>query len=267
MLVCERWFIVIDLFPLTASLSPSPWTYIPCSKYRGLRVDRRLVESWRESEFPALTKRCELTSPALVLCPGFSIWTNGCSRPHRSECCAHDLRKYWVPHARLRRKEQKIGLQSKFVRLIETICITSFLTILDQTRRYSNSLNTTWDAWKGPWLFKSGLVSCSSLKNCCSRRKISNYITSWLLGLYIFFLCWSQWLIYSTRCLGVLAEKIVQTTAMEDRKLRRELQVRLWIFSINSRWRLVGLLCETFRPLCGLRGTPYRPKFLDEKGR
>lgn len=36
--------------------------------------------------------------------------------------------------------------------------------------------------------------------------------------------------LYALRCLSVLAEKVTQTTAMEDRRIRKELQVsnNLW---------------------------------------
>lgn len=53
----------------------------------------------------------------------------------------------------------------------------------------------------------------------------------------------------SSRCLSVLAEKVTQTTAMDDRRIRKELQVSNLVKNLNGSSTLIVWYQETFGKL------------------
>ena len=67
------------------------------------------------------------------------------------------------------------------------------------------------------------------------------------------------------RCLSVLAEKVTQTTAMDDRRIRKELQVELSLFDVRftSLTPQPGEFRETLGFLCFLCWALFRSGELD----
>jgi len=115
---------------------------------------------------------------------------------------------------------------------------------------YSDFWNNTSGVWKGPWQSKFGVDTPSWSKTCWAYQENLNYTTSLLCGKRgdpFNLQCTISWHILS-RCLGVLAEKITQNTAIEDKKIKKELQVSIdidWLSGDLSLSRIIMENCWT----------------------
>jgi hypothetical protein len=73
--------------------------------------------------------------------------------------------------------------------------------------------------------------------------------------------------LFLRRCISILADKITQTTALEDRRIRKDLQV-FFFFLVLCLWRQadyfgLGYIRKTSRCYSSIRQSEYRYELLD----
>lgn len=99
-----------------------------------------------------------------------------------------------------------------------------FLYVVGPIQFYSDSWSSISDGSKDLLQLKSGVGISNWPRRFSARLVISRLAISLLWGLKISAIFSSE-ILTLCRCLGILADKITQSTSMEDRKIRKELQV------------------------------------------